>query len=195
MIPRHFLIATMVLCLALLGMVYYGLHLKHEAEQLKPEEPTAKPMTPPVGGKPEQISIYVPDDARGILHRRDAATPLSAEADQRAAQVLRALFAAWQDKSSTHPLASGADVNSVYLVNGNTAVIDLNAEFADRHQSGILVEELTLAAMARTLAENIPGTTRIRILIDGKQRDTLAGHADLTGFYVLGSNDWAIAEH
>jgi len=194
MIARHFIIATIVLCLALLGMVYYGLHLKHEAEQLKPEATASKLITPPVGGNTEHIPIYMPDDARGILHRRDVATPLSTEPDQRAAEVLRALFSAWQDKSSTHPLAAGADVNSVYLVNGNTAVIDLNAEFADRHQSGILVEELTLAAMARTLAENIPGTTRIRILIDGKQRDTLAGHADLTSFYVLGSNDWAIAE-
>ncbi|HMK29926.1 MAG TPA: GerMN domain-containing protein [Terriglobales bacterium] len=194
MIPRHLLVAAIVLCLALLGMVFYGLHLKREAEQLKPEAPAAKLITPPVAGSTEHIPLYVPDDARGLLLRRDVVTPLTAEPGQRAAEVLRALFAACQEKSSTHPLAPGADVKSVFVINGNTAVIDVNAEFADRHQSGILVEELTLAAMARTLAENIPGITRLRILVEGKQRDTLAGHADLTSFYVLGSNDWAIAE-
>jgi hypothetical protein len=37
--------------------------------------------------------------------------------------------------------------------------------------------------MIETLAANIPGLARVKILVDGKERDTLAGHADLSGFY------------
>jgi hypothetical protein len=29
----------------------------------------------------------------------------------------------------------------------------------------------------------MPGLTRVKILVDGKEQQTLAGHADLTGFY------------
>ena len=46
-----------------------------------------------------------------------------------------------------------------------------------------MVEELTLASMAQTLAANLPGITRVKLLVDGKERETLAGHVDLMGFY------------
>jgi hypothetical protein len=33
------------------------------------------------------------------------------------------------------------------------------------------------------LSVNLHGITRVKFLVDGKQRDTLAGHADLSDFY------------
>jgi hypothetical protein len=63
------------------------------------------------------------------------------------------------------------------------AVVDLNAAFADQHRSGILDEQLTVDSLVETLAVNVPGVSRVRILVDGKTRDTLAGHADLTDFF------------
>jgi len=47
----------------------------------------------------------------------------------------------------------------------------------------VLVEELTVASLVETLSTNIPGITRAKILVDGKERDTLAGHLDLTNVY------------
>jgi len=59
-------------------------------------------------------------------------------------------------------------------------VIDLNAAFADQHRSGILSEQLTVNSLVETLARNVPGIERVTILVEGKPRDTLAGHADLS---------------
>ena len=73
------------------------------------------------------------------------------------------------------------------------AVIDTNAAFADNHRSGVLVEELTVASLVETLSANIPGITRVRILVDGKSRDTLAGHADLSDFYDVNSMNQMVA--
>jgi spore germination protein GerM len=87
------------------------------------------------------------------------------------------------DRASNHPLAVGSEIRSVYLVDPGVAVIDTNAIFADGHRSGVLVEELTVASIIQTLAGNIPGVLRVRILVDGKERETLAGHADLSDFY------------
>jgi len=75
----------------------------------------------------------------------------------------------------------------VYLVGPGLAVVDLNAAFADGHRSGVLVEELTIVSLAQTLSANIPGITQMRILVDGKSRDTLAGHADLSSTYDVAS--------
>ena len=77
----------------------------------------------------------------------------------------------------------GSDIRSVYLVDPGLAVIDINAAFADGHRSGVLVEELTVASLIQTLSANIPGILKVKILVEGKQRDTLAGHADLSNFF------------
>jgi len=46
-----------------------------------------------------------------------------------------------------------------------------------------LVEELTVGSLVETLSANLPGITRVKFLVDGKERDTLAGHADLSDVY------------
>jgi hypothetical protein len=71
----------------------------------------------------------------------------------------------------------------VYLVDPGLAVIDINAAMADGHRSGVLVEELTIASLVQTLSANVPGILRVKVLVEGIQRDTLAGHADLTDFF------------
>jgi hypothetical protein len=62
-------------------------------------------------------------------------------------------------------------------------VIDVNAAMADGHRSGILAEDLTVASLVQTIAANIPGILKVKLLVEGKQRDTLAGHADLSNFF------------
>jgi hypothetical protein len=62
-------------------------------------------------------------------------------------------------------------------------VIDINAAFADGHRSGVLEEELTVASLIQTLSANIPGILRVKILVEGQERETLAGHADLAQFF------------
>jgi hypothetical protein len=46
-----------------------------------------------------------------------------------------------------------------------------------------LSEELTVASLIQTLSANLPGILRVKILVEGKQRETLAGHADLSSFF------------
>ena len=74
-------------------------------------------------------------------------------------------------------------MNQVFLVDPGVAVLDLNSTFVDGQVSGVQAEELTMVSIVQTLSTNIPGLMRVKILVDGKQRDTLAGHADLSGFY------------
>ena len=119
----------------------------------------------------------------GTLRAEAAQIPLPSGRQQRTEELLRALFAVYLDKSSPHPLPAGSEVRSVYLVSPGLAVVDLNAAFADAHRSGVLVEELTVTSLIRTISYNTPDVLKVKILIDGKERDTLAGHADLSSFY------------
>jgi hypothetical protein len=183
MIPRHLFIAVSVLLLAVLGMSLYAWRMRGRAAAGPVASIDMRPVVPPVAGATEEVTLFVAYDDTGVLLAQSARIPLPSVRQQRAEELLRALLALYLDKASPHPLPAGADIRSVYLVDPGLAVIDINAAFADGHRSGVLSEELTVASMIQTLSANLPGILRVKILVEGQQRDTLAGHADLSGFF------------
>jgi hypothetical protein len=183
MIPRHLLIAMAVLLVAVLGLTVYALHMRRSVAATPVASTDTRPLGPPIAGPTERVTLYVAHDDDGSLRAEAALIPLPSGRQQRAEELLRALLSLYLDKSSTHVLGPGADIRSVFLVDPGVAVIDLNSAFADTHRSGVLVEDLTVASLIHTISTNTPGILKVKILVDGKERDTLAGHADLSSFY------------
>src|SRR6478609_2593536 len=52
-------------------------------------------------------------------------------------------------------------------------------EVSTHHSGGALDELLTIYTIVDALTVNLPAITRVQILIDGKEVETLAGHVDL----------------
>jgi hypothetical protein len=187
MIPRHFFIALSVLLAAVLGMSIYAWRMRGRAAATPVPSVDTGPVVAPVAGATERVTLFVAYDDIGILRAQSAQIPMPSVRQQRAEELLRALIALYLDKASPHPLPPGSDIRSVYLVDPGLAVIDVNAAFADGHRSGVLAEELTVASLIQTLSANIPGILKVKILVEGRQRDTLAGHADLSNFFDVGA--------
>jgi hypothetical protein len=187
LIPRHFYIAISILLAAVLAMGLYAWHMRGRAAATPVTAVDTRPVVPPVAGQTERVTLYVAYDDIGVLRAQPASIPLPSVRQQRAEELLSALLALYLDKSSPHPLPPGSDIRSVYLVDPGLAVIDINAAFADGHRSGVLSEELTVASLIETLSANIPGIVKVKILVEGKQRDTLAGHVDLADFFDTGA--------
>jgi hypothetical protein len=183
MIPRHFVIAMAVLLFAVLGLSLYAWHMRTVEVSTPVTSTDTRPLAPPVAGPTERVTLFVAHDDTGNLRAESAQIPLSSGRQQRAEELLRALLSLYLDKSSPHALGPGADVRSVFLVDPGVAVIDLNSAFANTHRSGVLVEELTVASLIHTISANTQGIVKVKILVDGQERETLAGHADLSSFY------------
>jgi len=183
MIPRHFFISLSILLAAVLGMSLYAWHMRGRAAATPVPSLDSGPVVAPVAGNTERVTLFVAYVDIEVLRSQSAQIPMPSVRQQRAEEVLRALIALYLDKSSPHPIPPGSDIRSVYLVDPGLAVIDVNAAFADGHRSGVLAEELTVTSLIQTLSENIPGILKVKILVEGKQRDTLAGHADLSNFF------------
>lgn len=194
MIPRHLIIGIAAMLAVALGMSVYGWKIRSRVKQTETPAEYAQPVAAPVQGPTEQVTLYVAYDDAGLLRAQSASIPLPAGRQERAQELLRALLKLYMDKSSSHALAPGSEIRDVYLVDPGLAVIDVNDAFADGHRSGILVEELTVASLVQTLAAGIPGINRVKILVGGRERETLAGHADLSGFYDVSAVGQMVAE-
>ena len=110
--------------------------------------------------------------------------PLSADPVKRARQVLDALIVdAPSEEQRTLP--ADATLLGFYILPDGTAIADFSDALASETPSGILSEEIAVESIARTIESNVAGARRLKILIHGQEVDTLAGHADLTGFFDL----------
>jgi hypothetical protein len=183
MIPRHLMIAMGVLVAAALGLAIYALHMRRVAKAAPVTPVDNRLLAPPIAGPTERVLLFVAHDDDGTLRGESALIPMPSGRQQRAEELLQALLSIYLDKSSRHVLGPGSEIRSVYLVDPGVAVIDVNGAFADTHRSGVLVEELTVASLIQTVSANTPGIVKVKLLVDGQPRDTLAGHADLSSFY------------
>jgi len=182
---RPIVVMLLVLLLIAAGLGFYAYHLKAKvaAEEQRLAQ-QSQVVVPPASGPTTLVTLYVASDQDGGLRRSQINVPLPQERSERARAILRSLLATYLVPGSPHAIGAESDVRDVFLLGSDTAVIDTNAGFADSHPSGVLAEELTIASMVSTLNANDPQITRVKILVDGKERDTLAGHADLRRFYL-----------
>ena len=65
------------------------------------------------------------------------------------------------------------------------AVADFSEALALRRLREYQSEQLAVDSIARTLEANVPQVLRLKILIHGQEVDTLAGHVDLTQYFVV----------
>jgi spore germination protein GerM len=189
MIPRHLQIALAVLLAAALGLSIYAWHVRKTVAATPVAPVDTRPLAPPVTGPTEKVVLYVAQDEDGTMRAQPAQIPMPSGRQQRAEELARALISLYLEKNSPHVIGAGTEVRSVFLVDPGVAVIDMNGAFADSHRSGVLVEELTIASLIHTISANTPNILRVKILIDGKERETLAGHADLSSFYEVAAVD------
>jgi Sporulation and spore germination len=187
-VTRRLLVLFAVLVLIALGLGIYAWRLKRKVareEQIAAQQQLA--MAAPANGAPTPVTLYVASDSDATLHKSQMSIVLPPERSERARAVLRALFGTYLQSPSPHPIGAGGDVRDVYLLGDDTAVVDTNSAFADAHPSGVLAEELTVASIVATLNADDSRIQRVKILVNGHERETLAGHADLQRFY-LASN-------
>lgn len=193
MIPRQILFAVTVMIVLVIALGFYFRKMRRQAE-LEPSAAASLPVPPPASGPTETVALYVANDADGQLHVQSAQIPLPGGRQRRGEELLRALLRICQAPGAAHPLAHTSDLRSVYLIDPGAAVIDLNSAFADQHRSGIQVEQLTINSLVETLAMNVPGIQRVKILVDGKSRETLAGHADLSDWFDVATVEQASSQ-
>lgn len=94
----------------------------------------------------------------------------------------RRLLAALIDGSAGGALATlprDTEVRAFFLLDNGTAVVDFGAPLREDARGGCRWEQLTLFSIVNTLVLNVAEISRVKILIDGTESQTMAGHLPL----------------
>jgi len=191
---QQFLFGIMLLAAVIMAAILIRLR-ERAADRLQTAVESTTPLTEATGAPPEHVTLMVPNDVDGSLVAVQRNLPMPKDESARARVLIGRLLDAFRDQNSTHPIATGAGIDEVFLMKipssagspastGQMAVVNFSTAFAQAHPSGIEPETLTLLSIIATLHANLPSIAQVRFLIDGQPHDTLAGHADLTRTYL-----------
>jgi hypothetical protein len=191
MMARKWRIAIGILAVAvLIGLISLrSLHRRmvrlaqtQAAEEQARHEVLAAPISTPtdVIAKAKIFWAAGPDQIAPV----EIELPLSADPVQRSRQLLHALIAS-PPTPGQGTIPADTELLAFYILPDGTAVGDFSDALSTETPSGILSEEIAVNSIARTLASNVPGLRRLKILIHGQEVETLAGNVDLTGFFDL----------
>lgn len=142
------------------------------------------PVSTPTDVKKKVKIFWATESANGILEPVEVELALSSEPVQRAKQVIGALISL-PPKNELRTLPADTMLLEFYLLPDGSAIADFSDALARNTPSGILSEQAAVDSIARTLAANVPDIRRLKILINGQEAETLAGHLDLTDFFGL----------
>ena len=194
MTPRwKFLFAGGLVFILLLALIFVPIlrrRMKRAAKlQQQSEEQARRELTQPIAINPGDPRVktklfWASDAIDATLVPVTVDLPLSNDPVLRSKQVLNTLLAGPVD-AELRTLPPDALLLAFYLLPDGTAIADFSEALANSIPSGIASEQLAVNSIARTLEANVPQVQRLKILIHGQEMETLAGHLDLTGTFVV----------
>jgi len=158
-------------------------------------EPGTTAAPPPSAVRKITATVfYVSEDGMALVPvQREV--PFGATVPEQARAIVEAQLA--PPAGTTPPLVSAippdVKLRDVYLTERGDAFVDLSSEIVSKHPGGSLDEIFTVYSIVNALTVNLPAITRVQILVDGKEVDTLAGHVDLR-HPLAKSLDWVVHE-
>jgi hypothetical protein len=162
---------------------FWGLFIALPRWYASPSESPLSSVLPGLGSSPEGLSrriratlFYVaPDGLRLTGVEREI--PFAERPADQARRIIEVQLETMADQVSAVP--AGTKLRSLFLTPSGEAYVDLTGDVAAKHPGGSLQELLTVYAVVNALTVNLPAVSRVQILVDGKEVDTLVGHVDL----------------
>lgn len=76
-------------------------------------------------------------------------------------------------------LPASAVVRNVFVADDGTAYVDFDGKAAADHPGGVETELISIYSVVNSLVLNLEEISAVKLLIEGRESETLAGHVDL----------------
>jgi hypothetical protein len=136
------------------------------------------PVGVPPGNSRELRLLFGAVDSDALVVERRRAEPTTDPAE-RARQALEALIAGSR-KGYLSSIPEGTRLREVYRDHRGVFFVDLSRELRTQHPGGSSEELRTVHCLVGTLMANVPEARGVRLLLQGREEITLAGHVDIS---------------
>lgn len=184
-------LAILLFTVAGSGIYFRGLHrqILRLAHLERSEDLARREVIRPVIAAPEdkkvRVKIFWASRENPLrLEPVEVDLPAAAEPLDRARLALDTLIASPPDPEQ-RTLPADTVLLALYLLRDGTAIADFSDALSGETPSGIASEQFAVDSVTRTLHASLPAAQRLRMLIQGQEVETLAGHVDLTGAFSL----------
>lgn len=175
-IERYSLAALIVFCILTGGLIAYGYKLFLSTDTKEGPEPIPRKFL----AKPAKMRthLYFLDSDHRFLKAEERTLVQQDGVVERARSMVYALIDG--PKGGLIPTIPGETrLLSLYVTEDGIAYADFDRAISEQHPGGSLSELFTIFSIVNTLALNIPEIEAVKILIEGREAKTLAGHIDI----------------
>ena len=139
--------------------------------EMKDNTPGAAPELGETGGETAQVKIFSPsEDGLSMQEKMIQGSPLPVQmAEDVIAEYLKGLKGGLRDTK----------LLGVYRDRNNVLYVDLSDEFRKNFSGDAGQEYLLLKSLYETVSSNISGIEDVRLLIEGKELESLGGHVGI----------------
>jgi hypothetical protein len=139
-------------------------------DQLNPDLPEQTDKFPAHLYYADRNNSYLKSEQR-VMHRPQDAVEF--------AKTIVAALIKGPQKGLVRTIPAGTELHAVYIDPENVCYVDFSGAVKKNHPGGINSELLTIFSVVNSLILNVSEIDRVKILIDGSETSTLAGHINL----------------
>jgi spore germination protein GerM len=174
---RAAIAALLVFAITAAWVLFVGLPRWYSARTRPEAAPAANAGAPAAPVRKITATLfYVTEDGMALAPVQKE-VPFGESAADQARAIVEAQLAPAAPQVSAIP--AGVTLRDVFVTERGDAFVNLSADITSKHPGGSLLELFTVYTIVNALTVNLPAITRVQILVEGKEVDTLAGHVDL----------------
>jgi hypothetical protein len=140
---------------------------------------------PPAAGKQaapkrdrQEVTLYFSDANERFLVPEKRFIPKERETEAQAQEIVKALLAG-SKTGLVNTFPDKVELQDVKAEGTDTLLVNFRESLVTNHPGGSAAEMATVYSLTNTLSTNIPAIKRVKILIAGKERESLKGHVGL----------------
>ncbi len=146
------------------------------------QAPEPAPQGIPTMQPDERFSLTLVAPVNGLLETASITARRQPDLQLEAREAVATVLAG--DRGSRAAVLKDLRLRAFYLDASGTAFVDLSPSGQNEIHASAWDELLAVYAVVNTLTGNFPEIRQVRLLLDGREAQTLAGHVDLTRSFV-----------
>ncbi len=173
------ILGVLVVVVLVLAVVFFRSGGEEKIKRYQSESPQEKDNLSEEQLQTRSITLYFLSEEDNLLHPEKREIIDHPSLVHQAIESIEELLKGSQD-GLLSPFPAGTELREFFLTQRGVAYVDFSGEIQAEHLSGTSAEMGTVFAVVNTLTYNFKSIKKVFILIDGSEKETLAGHIDLS---------------